>query len=366
MKRVRRTGAQVDRPMAACRAVVISASVVLSVLVAASQAHAQQPSYLFYVASESADEVSLMRFTPGGDLAVEKVIPVGFYPAEMEGPHGIGIDPDGSHWYLTLGHGFPFGTLLKYRTGADTLEGRVGLGLFPATIVVSPLGGLAFVVNANFHGEHVPSTVSVVDIETMTEIERIETCTMPHGSRLSPDGRRHYSTCMVDDRLVEIDVEDVALSRTLDVGPPHGRCSPTWATPTPDGERIYVMCNKSDEIVEIDRAAWKITRRWDAPRAPYNADITPDGRRLVVTQKGSGEVGVWDLETGERIALVPSTRRVTHGVAVSPDGRYAFISVEGIGGEPGGVDVIDLRSYERVAAADVGKQAGGIVFWKME
>ena len=112
-------------------------------------------------------------------------------------------------------------------------------------------------------------------------------------------------------------------------------------------------------------ARWK-DGRTVTPRAPYNADVTPDGRRLVVTQKGSGEVGVWDLETGERIALVPSTRRVTHGVAVLPDGRYAFISVEGIGGEPGAVDVIDLRSYERVAAADVGKQAGGIVFWKME
>jgi hypothetical protein len=28
------------------------------------------------------------------------------------------------------------------------------------------------------------------------------------------------------------------------------------------------------------------------------------------------------------------------------DSKYAFISVEGIGGEPGIVDVIDLDSYE--------------------
>jgi DNA-binding beta-propeller fold protein YncE len=49
-----------------------------------------------------------------------------------------------------------------------------------------------------------------------------------------------------------------------------------------------------------------------------------------------------------------------HGVAVSPDDRYAFVSVEGVGSEPGTVEVIDLRTLARVAAVDVGQMAGGI------
>lgn len=339
---------------------------------------AQELSYRLYVASESADEVSLVRFSPGAGLAVDKVIPVGFWPAEMEGPHGLAVSADREHWYLTLGHGVPvFGSLLKFRTGADTLEGWVELGLFPATVSVSPTG-LAFVVNANFHGEHVPSTVSVVEAGTMTEIDRIETCTMPHGSRLSPDGMRQYSACMMDDELVEIDLRTLKVTRRLRVSPAGrhaaGRetsgtaavCSPTWAAPAPDGRRVYVPCNKHDEVLEVDLHRWEVTRRFASPRAPYNAEVTPDGRRLVVTQKGSGEVSVWDLEAGARLALITSTRTVTHGVAISPDGRYAFISVEGVGGEPGAVDVIDLASLTMVATVDVGQQAGGIVFWKTE
>jgi hypothetical protein len=51
---------------------------------------------------------------------------------------------------------------------------------------------------------------------------------------------------------------------------------------------------------------------------------------------------------------------VVHGVAISGDDRYAFISVEGVGSEPGTVEMIDLRSLTRVASADVGQQAGGI------
>ena len=368
--------ADVQRTAASRAVAALSA---LTVLTAASALSAQQPSYLMYVASESADEVALLRFTPGTGLAVEKVTPVGFYPAEMEGPHGIYLAPSGEHWFLTLGHGFPFGSLLKYRTGVDTLEGVVELGLFPATLAVSPLGGFVFAVNANFHGEHAPSTVSVVDGVTMTELERIPTCTMPHGSRLTSDGAYQFHTCMMDDILVEIDVAGLEVSRTLAVGPaaphaghtggtqaPEQRCSPTWAAPTPDDRRVFVMCNRTDEIVEVDRARWEVTRRWPAPRGPYNAEVTPDGQRLVVTQKASGEVSIWDTQTARRLALIPSMRKVTHGLTIPPDGRYAFISVEGIGGEPGAVEVIDLQSLRKVATTDVGKQAGGIIFWRTD
>ena len=109
-----------------------------------------------------------------------------------------------------------------------------------------------------------------------------------------------------------------------------------------------------------------VQRRIPAGGAPYNMDLTPDGTRLVATLKGKAAVGVWDLVTGQQLAEVPTTRKVTHGVIVSPDGKYAFVTVEGIGGQPGTVEVIDLTSYQTLATADVGKQAGGISFWHME
>jgi DNA-binding beta-propeller fold protein YncE len=51
---------------------------------------------------------------------------------------------------------------------------------------------------------------------------------------------------------------------------------------------------------------------------------------------------------------------------ISPDSRYAFVTQEGVGAEPGAVDVIDLRTLARVASVDVGQQAGGIDFWKSD
>ena len=143
-------------------------------------------------------------------------------------------------------------------------------------------------------------------------------------------------------------------------------CSPTWAQPSPDGASVYVACNVSDEILVIDRATWTLERKLSAGRAPYNLGITPDGSVLVSSLKGAGQVQFFDAATGESRAIVPSTTTVTHGVAISPDSRYAFVSVEGKGAEPGKVDVYDLRTFELVGSAEVGQQAGGIVFWRME
>src|ERR1700755_1066296 len=121
----------------------------------------------------------------------------------------------------------PFGYLQKYNTATDSVEGNVALGNFPATVQVSPNGFYVFVANFNLHGDMVPSSVSVVAADEMQEIARIETCTMPHGSRFTADGRKHYSACMMDDELVEIDTHMMAVSRRLTVG--DGACQPTWA-----------------------------------------------------------------------------------------------------------------------------------------
>jgi DNA-binding beta-propeller fold protein YncE len=332
-----------------------------------------------YVASESDDEVTVLRYEPAEGLSVEKVVRVGRWPAETEGPHGLFFDPTGRYWYLTLGHGYPNGTLLKFDARADTVVGSSDLGLFPATVSLTPEGALAFIVNSNFYGDHVPSTVSIVDTETMYEIEQATTCTMPHGSRMSPDGMRHYSACMMDDQLVEMSTQSLAVTRRLDLvsgqpveteeaahamdmdtGARSAACSPTWTTPAADGRRLYVACNRGNEIVEVDLESWRVTRRIPAEGAPYNLALTPDGSRLLATLKGSAHLAAWDLETGELLGTVESLQRVTHGVVVSRDGRYAFVTVEGVGGEPGLVEVIDLTTLERVASAEVGKQAGGI------
>ena len=147
---------------------------------------------------------------------------------------------------------------------------------------------------------------------------------------------------------------------------PKPTCSPTWAQPSADGGKIYVACNRRDEIVEIDRGTWTVSRRFPTGRGPYNLAVTADGRLLVATLKQGGAVQVFDLASGKSVLQEKSSTTVTHGVTISPDSRYAFVSSEGVGAAPGMVDVWDLSARTRAGSVAVGQQAGGIAFWKME
>jgi DNA-binding beta-propeller fold protein YncE len=362
---------------------------------AASQPAPPTKDYLVFVGSEGNDKVALLRFGPKG-ASIDHEFHMGNNPTELVGPHGVAVSPDGRYYYVTTAHGMPHGSLWKYSTVGDSLLGRVELGNFPATVQVAPNGAYVFVANFNLYGDMVPSSVSVVYGDAMVEIARVPTCVMPHGSRLNPQGTKHYSVCMMNDALIEIDATTFKVARHFmltkgsehgDVGPMMGKqaehmahdmgghgmappkpgdesCSPTWAQPSADGAKVYVACNKSSEIVEIDAATWKMLRRIPTGDGVYNLAATHDGRLLIGTNKRGQSASIIDIVTGKELARVPTTRKVASGVAVSADDRYAFVTVEGVGSQPGTVDIIDLISLQKVASVDVGQQAGGIDFWK--
>ena len=321
--------------------------------------------YYVYVTAESADEVYLVKFD-GLRARPVKRIDVGVLPTEIEGPHGLTVSPDGRHWFLTMAHGKPFGRLYKFATGSDRLVGQVDLGLFPATMQISKATGLLYCVNFDLHGKMKPSTVSIVDPEEMVEVARTKTGPMPHGSRLSADGALHYSCAMMSGQLFEIDAFTFKVRRVLDLAGKGKKPKPTWVHPHPKRPLVYVALNGADAVVEVDLKKWKIVRRFATARGPYNVEVTPDGRKMVVSYKGAGAVGLWDLESGTELARIPSSRKVTHGVVIAPDGRYAFVSNEGVGGEKGTLDVFDLEKNRKVCSVELGLQAGGIAFWKSE
>ena len=196
----------------------------------------------------------------------------------------------------------------------------------------------------------------------------------------------------MNDLLVEVDTEKMMVSRSFHVsagkeegysGLPQEKvehheamtmpmnmaaitCSPTWAQPSSDGGRVYVACNKSNEIVEVDIKEWKLVRRIPAGNGVYNLGVTSDGKLLLGTNKRDASVSIFDAVSGKELARLPTKRKVVHGVVVSPDNLYAFFTVEGVGEQPGTVEVVDLEAKKIVAEVDTPPQPAGIDFWKME
>jgi DNA-binding beta-propeller fold protein YncE len=377
----------VNKPIFKLTILLGCAAVLLSALLLQAQSPAWRApakavqDYLVYAVAESADKIYVVRFGPKG-AHVESEVRTGLMPTDINGPHGIVVSPDRQFFYVSQGHGRPAGSVWKYHTGSNAVVKYTSLGLFPATTDITPDGNFIYVANANFHGDMVPSSISVVATDQMIEVKRITTCTMPHGSRFNPQGTKHYSVCMMDDMLVEIDPAKFAVSRYFILskgkeaglhGAPPGHtgghadrsCVPTWAQPSSDGTSIYVACNQSSEIVEISASDWKMVRRYPAGPGVYNLAVTRDNRLLATNKRGQS-VSVFEAATGRELARIPTKRKVVHGAVVSPDNRYAFITEEGIGADPGTVEIIDLQQLKTVGTVDVGEQAAGIDFWKTE
>ena len=85
----------------------------------------------------------------------------------------------------------------------------------------------------------------------------------------------------------------------------HSAFKPTWVSPHPSKDLVYVAGNGADEVLEIDTKTWKATRKFKTDKGPYNIDLSPDGKYMVVSYKSAAKTGIWNLETGETDKTTP-------------------------------------------------------------
>jgi YVTN family beta-propeller protein len=352
-------------------------------LVGTAQAQAGSAGYRVGVVSESGDIVTWFKPT-GSSLTLDRVVPVGLMPSDVDGPHNITVSPDGKSYYVSIAHGTPYGSLWKLTVAGDSLAGRTQVELFPTTISVTPDGQFAFVANSDFHGDHPRvNVVSVVHTPTMTKITDIPACDMPHGVKVNHEGTRVYVSCMHSDEILQLDVATFTISRRAKTGEGHSmaaapaaaqhhgpatpaataspdECSPTFVSVSPDDKRLYVACNYGNSVQVWDAVTMTKLKDIAVGKGAYNVEPSPDGSLVIVTNKKDQSVSLIDAVRLSEIARIPTSKKIVHGVAYSPDKRFAYITCESIGADPGAVDVIDLAAKKVVASVSVPAQPTGI------
>jgi len=337
------------------------------------------PGYRILVSSESGDIVTELTWD-GSALKTVKVIPVGVMPAGIDGPHNVTASSDGKYWYVTIAHGTPYGTLWKLAAGADTVVGKAPAEMFPTTISLTPDGELAFVANSDFHGDH-PRTnvVSIIYTPQMVTITNLPACDMPHGVKVNHAGTKVYVSCMNSDELLEVDRASLSIRRRHKTGagmshmtgPAAGgagaggaggghACSPTYVSVSPDDRRLYVACNHGNALQVLDAATLELVKEIPTGAGAYNTEASPDGKWVIVTNKKDQSISLIDAASLLEVTRIPTTKPFPHGIAYAPDNRYAFISQESKGVDPGAVSVIDLATKTLVASVPVPLQPTGI------
>jgi YVTN family beta-propeller protein len=158
-------------------------------------------------------------------------------------------------------------------------------------------------------------------------------------------GPKAYIGNFKDNSVSVIDTEPGKVVATIPVAAgPHGMAI------TQDGRTVYVSGDGSSSIDVIDTATDKVVKTINVGKAPNGVALTPDDRFLVATVYGEDRIAFIDTSTQTVVASMAVPK--PHTVAISPNGKLAYVTVQ----EPGhfGLALIDVatRSVVRTLALD--------------
>lgn len=388
------------------RTSLIAGLVTLLGVPVAATGQVPEPRYLVGVVSEAGDIVSWLAPGPGGTLTLNRVVSVDPRPPEMDGPHNITVAPDQKSYYVTISHGTPYGSLWRLDARTDRVLGMAPLEAYPTTIGLTPDGDFAFVANSDFYGDRPRlNPVSIVHTPTMTTINNLLACDMPHGAKSNHAGSIVYISCMHSDEILAIDVSSLSIVRRITLGKGHQtgghegashaaaatesvaaavpaprgthtnattapdlsqECAATFVSVSPDDSRLYVACNAGNRLQVWDARTHTLVGTVPTGAGAYNVEPSPDGRTIIVTNKKDQSISVIDAATLVERKRIRVTKRIVHGVAYSPDGRYAYITQESIGADPGAVDVLELATLTITSSFPVPAQPTGVTILRQE
>jgi YVTN family beta-propeller protein len=121
-----------------------------------------------------------------------------------------------------------------------------------------------------------------------------------------------------------------------------------------------VACNNGNTVQVWDAASFQQIKEVPVGKGAYNVEPSPDGKLVIVTNKKDQSVSLIDAASLKEIARIPTSKKIVHGVAYSPDARLAYITCESVGVDPGAIDVVDLATRKRVASVPLAGQPTGI------
>lgn len=174
--------------------------------------------------------------------------------------------------------------------------------------------------------------ILVFDTGSAKITKKIDISGEPTGIALS--GKKLFVTCdLPGGKVCVVDPSSGKITNTFAAG--SGVQAPVVA---PGGKKLFVCNRFNNEVAAIDIATGRTTARTAVEREPYAAAITPDGKWLVVANQlpkvpanadvVSASVSIIDaanVKTAANIRL-PNGSSSLHGVCVSPDGKYAYVT----------------------------------------
>lgn len=167
------------------------------------------------------------------------------------------------------------------------------LPMFYIFLAVLITVGTAFAGPTAYVGNFKDNTVSVVDVDAGRTVTTIPVDTGPHGMTLSADGRYLYVSSDGASTVSVLDTSTNRLVKKIDVGKgPHG------VTFVPGQNLLLVAVNGGDKVAFVDTTTQSVVGDVRVGK-PHTIAVSPDGRRAYISSQTPGHFALV-------VVLIPS------------------------------------------------------------
>ncbi len=302
-------------------------------------------------------------------------------------------------------------SLIDRATGKEVK--RLGVGLGPHEVTVSPDGRTAVV--ANYGAQQNGHTLSVIDLpsQEVTKVIDLEQYHRPHGIMYLPDGQRVVVTVENEQKLLIVNIETGKVEKAIDTGArgshmvaigahakhafvanmgsnsvsvidlESGRRVAEVVTgeqtegidASPNGREIWTSNRREHSLSIIDAGSLEVVAKIECAEFPIRLKFTPDGKYVFVSNAVSGDVAIIDATTRQEVKRLKmpfeidddandqpgaALRRgtVPIGIVIPPDGKHAYVANSNVHR----VTVIDIETLEIVGEFNAGERPDGLAY----
>jgi DNA-binding beta-propeller fold protein YncE len=280
------------------------------------------------------------------------------------GAHEVAVSHDG-RWAVVSNYGVrgqPGNSLTVIDVPAASVARTIDLGDFkrPHSSTFLP-GDSLFLVTSEMS-----RAVVIVDFKNGTVVGSIPTNhPASHMLALTKDATRAYTSNIADGTVSELDVPGRKFIRDFNVAP-----AVEGIAVSPGGEQVWVGSNQAKTTTIIDPKAGGTAGTLSGFGMPYRLAVTPDGRKVVITDPPNAVVRIIDRATRTDLGTVRiPAEGVTaaaefpgspspEGIILSRDGTTAFVALQGTSH----VAIIDIASASIIGMMPTGAGPDGIAY----
>ena len=339
----------------------------LAVLLAATGA--AQTTDLLYVCIQDDAKIAVVDMAAKSVVRTIDLQAIGF-PATAK-PHYIVVEPDGSHWYVSL---IGANRVVKFDRH-DKVVGQFEMET-PGMLALSTTADV-LAVSRSMSAVNPPKRVAVLARTSMAGEEIDVLFPRPHPMAVTAAGYAYTASLGVN-QIASIHLASGRVQVTPVPGATH---SLVQFALSPDQSTMVVSAELSGQLLVFDLgtpAAPKLFKSVDVGKMAFDPVFTPDGRFVYVPVKSTNEIVVVDVSKGAvSNRIKDASFKEPHQIVFSPDGMTAFITNNNKmdhmadpahaghamptgGAGPASLSVLDIGSGKVVKAIELGRNLTGM------